>query len=297
MIYKRPRYDLAKTHARSGRFIVHQQSTLFVHDLIPDGAIASVVFIHGIPTWSFLWRNVAHEVGQEFRAIALDLPGFGLSAVDRYGDDGVLTMASAAETVLKETIRDNSPIYLAVHDFGALVAAEIIARNDARVSGLIVLNSSLQQSSWSGGAGLLRILSIPYLGQMSMMLARPWMLREAMRPFISDDVLKHPQRFGGYWYPFHAGFGQNLARMYQHLLMDAEQFSRWRSALAMWDRPSLVLWGMRDPVFGVDDRDDLTSLLRRSTVRRFVNGNHFLAEERPRAVGRQIREFVRGVVD
>ncbi len=39
-----------------------------------------MVFLHGEPTWSFLWRKVIPPVRDAgFRCIAPDLPGFGRS--------------------------------------------------------------------------------------------------------------------------------------------------------------------------------------------------------------------------
>ena len=47
---------------------------------IDEGKGPPVVFIHGEPTWSFLWRKVIGPVKDAgFRCIAPDLPGFGRS--------------------------------------------------------------------------------------------------------------------------------------------------------------------------------------------------------------------------
>jgi haloalkane dehalogenase len=38
-----------------------------------------VLLLHGFPTSSHLWRNVLPELAKTHRAIAIDLPGYGLS--------------------------------------------------------------------------------------------------------------------------------------------------------------------------------------------------------------------------
>ena len=38
-----------------------------------------VLLLHGFPTSSHLYRNILPELGKTHRAIALDLPGYGLS--------------------------------------------------------------------------------------------------------------------------------------------------------------------------------------------------------------------------
>src|ERR1700736_3091870 len=47
---------------------------------LDEGEGAPVVFLHGEPTWSFLWRKVIPPVRNAgFRCVALDLAGFGRS--------------------------------------------------------------------------------------------------------------------------------------------------------------------------------------------------------------------------
>src|SRR5579862_3809213 len=47
---------------------------------LDEGTGAPVIFLHGEPTWSFLWRHVLVPVRDAgYRCIAPDLPGFGRS--------------------------------------------------------------------------------------------------------------------------------------------------------------------------------------------------------------------------
>jgi haloalkane dehalogenase len=46
---------------------------------VDEGAGPTLLFLHGNPTWSFLWRDVIRALRDDFRCIALDYPGFGLS--------------------------------------------------------------------------------------------------------------------------------------------------------------------------------------------------------------------------
>ncbi|MEL6179915.1 MAG: alpha/beta fold hydrolase, partial [Myxococcota bacterium] len=43
------------------------------------GSGDAVLFLHGWPTSSYLWRNILPEVARRNRVIALDMPGFGRS--------------------------------------------------------------------------------------------------------------------------------------------------------------------------------------------------------------------------
>lgn len=46
---------------------------------IREGRGPTLVFLHGNPTWSFLYRKIVHALREDYECIALDLPGFGLS--------------------------------------------------------------------------------------------------------------------------------------------------------------------------------------------------------------------------
>ncbi|GAA1479627.1 haloalkane dehalogenase [Gordonia sinesedis] len=47
---------------------------------VDEGNGPTLLMLHGNPTWSFLWRDVIRELSSEFRCIAIDYPGFGLSS-------------------------------------------------------------------------------------------------------------------------------------------------------------------------------------------------------------------------
>jgi haloalkane dehalogenase len=47
---------------------------------VDEGTGPTLLLLHGNPTWSFLWRDVIRALRQDFRCVALDYPGFGLSA-------------------------------------------------------------------------------------------------------------------------------------------------------------------------------------------------------------------------
>ena len=46
---------------------------------VESGTGDPVLFLHGQPTWSYLWRNIMPELEGRGRLIALDLIGYGMS--------------------------------------------------------------------------------------------------------------------------------------------------------------------------------------------------------------------------
>ena len=53
---------------------------------IDEGSGPPIVFFHGNPTWSFLYRGIVDRLRHRFRCVAVDYLGFGLSdRPDGYG--------------------------------------------------------------------------------------------------------------------------------------------------------------------------------------------------------------------
>ena len=95
---------------------------------LDEGEGAPVVFVHGEPTWSFLWRKVLVPVRDAgYRCIAPDLPGFGRS--DKPTDIGWYTYdrhAAALTPLLEELdVRDAT---IVVHDWGGPIGLRVAVR-------------------------------------------------------------------------------------------------------------------------------------------------------------------------
>ncbi|MEO0329585.1 MAG: haloalkane dehalogenase [Pseudomonadota bacterium] len=97
-----------------------------------------VVFLHGNPTSSYLWRNIMPYVADTHRAIAPDLIGMGdsdklsSSGPDRY------TFAEHREFLngFMDAIVPDEPIILVIHDWGSALGFDWAKRNPDRVKGI-----------------------------------------------------------------------------------------------------------------------------------------------------------------
>ena len=47
---------------------------------VDEGIGETLLFLHGNPAWSFQWRDLIRPLRDNYRCVALDYPGFGLSA-------------------------------------------------------------------------------------------------------------------------------------------------------------------------------------------------------------------------
>ena len=104
-----------------------------------------VVFLHGIPTWSFLWRDVAPAIAESWRAIVPDLVGFGNSAMHDGFDRSIRTQEAMLDELLLQL--DTETVSLVSHDIGGGVALRYAAHNPDSVENL-VLSNAVCYDSW-----------------------------------------------------------------------------------------------------------------------------------------------------
>jgi haloalkane dehalogenase len=110
---------------------------------IDEGSGPPVVFFHGEPTWSFLWRKVIPPVvAAGFRAIAPDLPGFGRSDkpsdIDWYSYD----RHTAAMAALVEEL-DLHDATVVVHDWGGPIGLRLAAEYPDRISRIVAMDTGI----------------------------------------------------------------------------------------------------------------------------------------------------------
>ena len=106
----------------------------------------TVVFLHGIPTWSFLWRDVVGVLEDDYHVLAPDMAGYGNSAMW----DGFDRSVRAQEDMLGNLLDDlgvERPVSLVAHDIGGGAAVRMAVHEPAAVERL-VLSNAVCYDSW-----------------------------------------------------------------------------------------------------------------------------------------------------
>ena len=104
-----------------------------------------VVFLHGIPTWSFLWRRIAPPLEGQFRTIVPDLAGYGNSDCRDSFDRSI----RAQEQVLGALVDELGlgSFHVVAHDIGGGTALRYAAHTHDRIDRL-VLSNAVCYGSW-----------------------------------------------------------------------------------------------------------------------------------------------------
>jgi haloalkane dehalogenase len=117
---------------------------------IDEGNGDTFLFLHGNPTSSYLWRNIAPHVEEMGRVVIPDLIGMGdsekLDGIDNegykyHGQYGYLTE-------LLENLDLGNDIHLIIHDWGSAMGFQFARENPDRVKSITYMEAIVMPLTW-----------------------------------------------------------------------------------------------------------------------------------------------------
>lgn len=107
-----------------------------------DPAGPPIVFLHGNPSWSYIWRNqIAAVAALGYRAIAPDLGGMGLSdKPSELCDYSVARHVAWMRSLLVDEL-DLTDATFVLHDWGLIIGLRVLAEAPERVARVVGSNS------------------------------------------------------------------------------------------------------------------------------------------------------------
>jgi haloalkane dehalogenase len=262
---------------------------LTIHYEDTGGDLPPVWFMHGEPTWSYLWRKVIPPVRDAgFRCIAPDLAGFGRS--DKPTDIGwysydrhVEVMAGLLEQL---DLRDATMV---VHDWGGPIGMRLFVEHPDRFARLVAMDTGLftghqrMSEAWMAFRNFVeRTEDLP----ISMLV------RNACARGMDDDTAAR------YDEPFEDAASKAGARAFPLMIPlapdqpGAEAGQRVLAALAEDERPKLVLWADGDPVLPLETGRRFAEAIRAPEPVVIENASHFLQEDAGEEIGERIAAWL-----
>ena len=110
----------------------------------------TMLFLHGNPTSSYLWRDIMQPLSDSYRCIAPDLIGMGdsdklpNSGPDRYR---FIEHREYLNKILDEILPDG-PVILVIHDWGSALGFDWAMRNADRVAGIAYMEGIVKPMAW-----------------------------------------------------------------------------------------------------------------------------------------------------
>jgi len=286
--------DFAGTFPFESRFVdAHGLRLHYVDEGPPDAA--PLLFVHGNPTWSYLWRRPIAELSSSgHRCIAFDHMGFGRSdkppqlsaySLQRHVDNA-LGLIEALEL---------SEITLVAHDWGGPIGLGAVLQRADRLKRLVLMNTW----AWELPSFLppfLREFRTEGLGEILALGGNLFVesIPGGMHRRDTDAVMMDAYRapFPDYW--SRAG---TLAFQREIPLTERDRSAPLMASiherLPQVSVPVLLVWGMRDPVFQPVFLDQWRELFPNADIVELADASHFLVEDSPDAVTDAIAGFLR----
>ncbi len=261
---------------------------------IDEGQGEPIVFVHGNPSWSFEFRGPVRRLRGQYRCVAPDHIGFGLS--DRcQGPDSHHPQAHAENfAALLDHLRlEDVTLYLT--DWGGPIGLAFARRYPERVRRIIIANTwcwpvnndrhfVMFSRMMSSGIGRFMIRRFNFFVNQVMPRA------VGDRKILSPEVMRHYRRALPDWDSRYA-----CAGFPGHIIGASDWLdSIWSEREAFVNKPSLVLWGQKDIAFRPKELGVWQSELTNHQCRTFAQYGHFLAEEAPDSVSHLIADFMSG---
>jgi haloalkane dehalogenase len=259
---------------------------------VDEGAGDPILLFHGEPTWSFLYRRmIPILVAAGRRVVAPDYFGFGRS--DKPTDRSFYTYDMHVETVTRLVAElDLSAITVVVQDWGGPIGLRFAVENAERVARLVVLNTGLSFPSerWPTPAFL---QWRDFAERTGLELPVGFIVQGATLTALPPDVV------AGYEAPFPTPGSKTGAAMFPLLVPIRDddpgvaEMVATRDALGRWEKPALVLFSDRDPIFSTRVAHSMARTIASAGEPEFVTGaSHFLQEDKGEEIAERIVRFL-----
>jgi cis-3-alkyl-4-acyloxetan-2-one decarboxylase len=252
-----------------------------------------LLFIHGNPTWSYLWRRQIADLSEQgHRCVAFDHMGFGRS--DKPPHMAVYSLKAHVDNALALIDRlDLRDVVLVAHDWGGPIGLGALLERRERLRAVVLMNTW----AWELPSFLppfLREFRTEGLGEILALGGNLFVesIPGGMARRDIDPVMMEAYRapFPDYW--SRAGM---LAFQREIPLTERDRSARLMGSiherLPGLDVPVLLVWGLRDPVFQPVFLDQWRELFPAARTVELEDAGHFLVEDRPEAVTEAIASF------
>lgn len=258
------------------------------------------VFLHGVPTSSYLWRNIIPYATAKTRCIAPDLIGFGDS--DKVPGAYYFTDHRRYIDAFLDAVLPTQSINLVVHDWGSALGFDWARRNEHRVAGIVFMEFIHPIADWS------------YLPAV---MAESWKKFRDPDPRVGRKLLIEQNLFieqflqGGvvrkmtneemniYRQPFlQPEWREPMYRLPNELPVEGQPKTTWQIAqeymewLFATDKPKLFFWVKPGGLIWEAKAKELEEKLKNTRTVYLGEAVHYIQEDHPHTIGRELADWL-----
>ena len=254
---------------------------------VDEGSGPTLLLLHGNPTWSFLYRHLIRFLAGQFRCVALDFPGFGLSTAPTDFDFRPISYVA----VLQEFCRTLAlhDVVLMVQDWGGPIGFAVATADPRRFRGFVIGNTW----AWSGKgdphherfARLMGGKVVGFLNRHFNFFARIVMRTGTRRKRLSAEEMR------AYLAPFSTGRSREPMRILPREIIGSSEFlaAIERDLAKLSSHRALIVWGDRDFAFREAERRRFESIFPDHRTVILPGAGHFIQEDAPAEIASAIQ--------
>ena len=263
---------------------------------IEQGQGEPILFLHGNPTWSYLWRDVMPHLRNQGRCIAPDLIGMGHSDKPRISyrfEDHYTFLKGFIEELGLEGIT------LVLHDWGSALGFHYALENQGNIKGIAFMEAFIRPWRWSRLKPLyrlgFRLLRYPLTGELMiyafnafLKVIMPRLIIRKLKP-AEERNYKEPFRKWRHRKPMLVwareipinGKPSGTYRIISH-------YSQWLQQTPM---PKLLLYANPGAMIDGPAVEWCHRHLTNLETHCIGEGKHFLQEDHPHAIGQYLEQW------
>lgn len=244
---------------------------------VDEGSGPPVVMVHGAPAWSFLYRELIQGLRGEFRCIAPDLLGFGLSEKPRDWTYRAQDQAAVLGQFLDALGLDG--FALVAHDWGGPIGLAAALDRPGALRHVVLMNTwlwpmadnpAVEQLVTLYRSGFYRFLVRRFNASLKRLGHTP------IEGAVADNTV-HKQ----YLHPLRNPAERRGLETLADDLLEAGDWldGLWGRREALHSVPALLVWGLRDPVCGPAALERWCTVFDHAAIARYPHAGHFVPEE------------------
>src|SRR5436305_11704534 len=246
----------------------------------------ALLLLHGIPSSSYLWRDVIDPLAATFDVLAPDLLGYGDS--DKRLDADLSIAAQARYMVaFMESIGVHQAAVVGHHIGGGI--AQLMAADEPQRVARLILVDSVVDNNWPV-ADIAR-LKEPVWDQIMVNIDLRKGLRKGLEAGMVSEGRVTDELVDEWTRPFQDLGGRRAYLRAARALNNRDLVSRSKHIEEI-ETPTLIMWGANDKFLEPQWAETLKHKLRDTTVEIIDPGGHFLPLDRPDAVAQAITRFL-----
>ena len=257
---------------------------------VDEGEGPAVVMVHGTPTWSFLYRHMIKNLRVDYRCVAMDHIGFGMSDKPESWAYTPEAHGQNVELLLDKLAPDD--ITLIVHDFGGPIGLSYAIEHPEKISRIVICNTwlwSLQEDDTVAKAAKIAAGPVGKFLYTHFNFSARMLIKQGFHDTekLTKDIHKQ------YIRPFDSRSKRAGTIGFAEALLGSGEWydSLWSKRDRLTGKPKTFLWGMEDGFLQPDMLDKWKTAFPDAAVEE-IEAGHFVQEEQPAKVNQVLREFL-----